>query len=83
MWAGPGGLSGLAIFVYCVQVYKIHGWGQAPISQEIATAHAVGKRVGGRMDLMLDPACEYITFGDALKVGWACDEQRVFWYEDP
>jgi L-alanine-DL-glutamate epimerase-like enolase superfamily enzyme len=35
------------------------------------------------MDLMLDPACEYITFGDALKVGWACDEERFFWYEDP
>src|SRR5262249_7855615 len=38
---------------------------------------------GDRMDLMLDPACEYITFGDALKVGWACDEARYFWYEDP
>ena len=35
------------------------------------------------MDLMLDPACEYITFGDAVKVGWACDEERFFWYEDP
>jgi L-alanine-DL-glutamate epimerase-like enolase superfamily enzyme len=35
------------------------------------------------MDLMLDPACEYITFGEALKVGWACDEQKFFWYEDP
>jgi len=32
---------------------------------------------------MLDPACEYITFGDALKVGRACDEARFFWYEDP
>ena len=51
--------------------------------QEIATVHAVGERVGDRMDLMLDPACEYTTFGDALKVGWACDEQRFFWYEDP
>jgi len=63
--------------------FKIHGWGNAPIAQEIATVHAVGKRVAGKMDLMLDPACEYITFGDALKVGWACDEQRFFWYEDP
>jgi L-alanine-DL-glutamate epimerase-like enolase superfamily enzyme len=35
------------------------------------------------MDLMLGPACEYITFGDALKVGWACDDARYFWYEDP
>jgi L-alanine-DL-glutamate epimerase-like enolase superfamily enzyme len=63
--------------------FKIHGWGQAPIAQEIATVHAVGERVGAEMDLMLDPACEYVTFGDALKVGWACDEQRFFWYEDP
>lgn len=63
--------------------FKIHGWGRAPIRQEIANVHAVGQRVGGRMDLMLDPACEYITFGDAVKVGWACDEQRFFWYEDP
>ena len=63
--------------------FKIHGWGRAPISQEIANVHAVGKRVGGKMDLMLDPACEYQTFGDAVKVGWACDENRFFWYEDP
>ena len=35
------------------------------------------------MDLMLDPACEYTTFGEAVKVGWACDEERFFWYEDP
>ena len=35
------------------------------------------------MDLMLDPACEYNTFGDALKVGRACDEARYRWLEDP
>jgi len=63
--------------------FKIHGWGRAPISQEIATVHAVRRQVGAGMDLMLDPACEYITFGDALKVGWACDEEQYFWYEDP
>ena len=63
--------------------FKIHGWGRAPLAKEIATVHAVGKQVGGKMDLMLDPACEYTTFGEALKVGWACDEQRFFWYEDP
>ncbi|MFC4440361.1 MULTISPECIES: enolase C-terminal domain-like protein [Natrialbaceae] len=34
------------------------------------------------MGLMLDPACEYETFGDAVKVGKACDEQDFFWYED-
>jgi L-alanine-DL-glutamate epimerase-like enolase superfamily enzyme len=63
--------------------FKIHGWGRAPIKQEIANVLEVARRVGGKMDLMLDPACEYTTFGDALKVGWACDEGKFFWYEDP
>jgi L-alanine-DL-glutamate epimerase-like enolase superfamily enzyme len=35
------------------------------------------------MDLMIDPACEYNTFGDALKVGRACDAEGFFWIEDP
>jgi L-alanine-DL-glutamate epimerase-like enolase superfamily enzyme len=35
------------------------------------------------MDLMLDPACEYQTWADTLKVGRACDEARYFWLEDP
>ena len=63
--------------------FKIHGWGDAPVRQEIANVHAVGKRVGERMDLMLDPACELRTFGDTVKVGWACDDERFFWLEDP
>ncbi|MFB6112467.1 MAG: mandelate racemase family protein [Halodesulfurarchaeum sp.] len=67
--------------------YKIHGWGggdeQRDIEREVAMVHAVGDRVGDEMDLMLDPACEYETFGDALKVGRACDEEDFFWYEDP
>jgi len=87
----PDGLSTPAAFAdfaeHCLELgypaFKIHGWGRAPILQEIANVHAVGRRVGGKMDLMLDPACEYTTFGDAVKVGWACDEERFFWYEDP
>ncbi|MBN1581237.1 MAG: mandelate racemase, partial [Anaerolineae bacterium] len=63
--------------------FKIHGWGRAPLSLEIANVHAVGRRVGAVLDLMLDPACEYITFGDAVKVGRACDDERFYWYEDP
>jgi len=63
--------------------FKIHGWGQAPIAQEAATVQEVRKQVGGGMDLMLDPACEYITFGDAFKIGRECDGARYFWYEDP
>lgn len=67
--------------------FKIHGWGgddnRRDIKREIETVHAVGDRVGDDMDLMNDPACEFETFGDALKVGKACDEQDFFWYEDP
>ena len=67
--------------------FKIHGWGGSPearnIDREVETVHAVGERVGDEMDLMLDPACEYETFGDALTVGRACDEQGFYWYEDP
>ncbi len=63
--------------------FKIHPWQDAPIEKHIALIHAVGKRVGGKMDLMLDPFCAIKTFGDALKLGWACDEYKFFWYEDP
>jgi L-alanine-DL-glutamate epimerase-like enolase superfamily enzyme len=63
--------------------FKIHGWGNAPIQQEVATVLAIGKRVGGKMDLMIDPACEYNTFADALKVGRACDDAGFLWLEDP
>lgn len=67
--------------------FKIHGWGggdaSRDIDREVATVHAVGERVGDDMDLMLDPACEYETFADALTVGRACDEEGFFWYEDP
>jgi L-alanine-DL-glutamate epimerase-like enolase superfamily enzyme len=66
--------------------FKIHGWGgsdgRRDVDREVATVHAVGERVPG-MDLMLDPACEYETWGDALRVGKACDEHDFFWYEDP
>ena len=86
----PGGLSSPDAFAdfaeQCLDIgypaFKIHGWGRAPVSQEVANVRAVGERVGGKMDLMLDPACELITFGDAVKVGWACDEFQYFWYED-
>lgn len=63
--------------------YKIHGWQDSPINDQIALVTEVGKRVGGKMDLMLDPFCALPTFGQALKLGWACDEQNFFWYEDP
>jgi len=67
--------------------FKIHPWSGSDaardIEREVETVHAVGQRVGDEMDLMLDPACEYETFADALKIGRACDEEGFFWYEDP
>ena len=35
------------------------------------------------MDLMINPACEYEIWDDALKVGRACDEVGYFWLETP
>ena len=63
--------------------FKIHGWGRGPIEREVATVLKTRERVGPGMDLMIDPACEYDTFADALKVGRACDTADFFWYEDP
>ena len=63
--------------------FKIHGWKDSPIEEQVALVRAVGRRVGGKMDLMLDPFCTIRTFGEALKLGRACDEYGFFWYEDP
>mgnify|MGYP000058944339 CR=1 FL=1 len=66
--------------------FKIHVWEQeawGDLDREIEMVHAVGDRVGDEMDLMLDPACQYETFADALQVGKACDEENFYWYEDP
>jgi L-alanine-DL-glutamate epimerase-like enolase superfamily enzyme len=63
--------------------YKIHPWWKAPIDDHVRLVEAVGRRVGGKMDLMLDPACAFDTFGDAVKVGLACDAAGFYWLEDP
>jgi L-alanine-DL-glutamate epimerase-like enolase superfamily enzyme len=63
--------------------FKIHGWGNGPIQREVATVLETRRAVGDQMDLMLDPACEYNTWADTLKVGLACDEARYLWLEDP
>lgn len=86
-----GGLSSPEAFadfaVQCKEMgypaFKIHGWGRGPIAREVATVLKTREAVGPEMDLMIDPACEYETFADALKVGQACDAAGYFWYEDP
>lgn len=63
--------------------FKIHGWGDSAVAEEVETVYAVRKAVGDDMDLMNDPACEPLTFLDALKIGRACDECNFLWLEDP
>jgi L-alanine-DL-glutamate epimerase-like enolase superfamily enzyme len=61
--------------------FKIHGFGDP--ERDIAVCRAVAERVGEGMDLMLDPASEYDTYAETLRVGRALDELEYFWYEDP
>ena len=63
--------------------FKIHPWPGGPIRRHVDVVRAARQRVGSGMDLMLDPFCYYETFGEALKVGRACDEAEFFWLEDP
>lgn len=63
--------------------FKIHPWPGGPIQRHVDVVRVVRQRVGDKLDLMLDPFCYYETFGQALKVGRACDEAGFFWLEDP
>ncbi len=63
--------------------FKIHGWENGEPRREAEAILAVRDRVGPTMDLMSDPYNALLTFGDAVKVGRACDEAGYFWYEDP
>ena len=64
------------------KAFKIHPWAPADIDQEVKVVNEVGK-LSSKMNLMIDPCCEYETYADALRVGRACDENNYFWYEDP
>ena len=63
--------------------FKIHGWGDSAIAEEIESIYAVRKKVGDDMGLMNDPACEPVTYLEALKIGRACDDANFLWLEDP
>ena len=63
--------------------FKIHGWGDYKLEEEIQTILKVREAVGNNMDLMLDPACEINTFLETVKIGKACDEANYLWLEDP
>jgi len=66
------------------RAYKIHPWREkASLELHIRMVEEVGKRMAGRMKLMLDPSSVYETFADAVEVGRACDAWGYYWYEDP
>jgi L-alanine-DL-glutamate epimerase-like enolase superfamily enzyme len=86
-----GGLSSPEDFadfaVHCQRLgfrgFKMHGWGEGNVKEEIASVLLIRERVGPSMDLMLDPACHLRTFADTVAVGRACDEAHFMWFEDP
>ncbi len=63
--------------------FKIHGWNDGNIRREAHNIRHLAEKVGSKMGLMLDCACELRTFADALYVGKACDDGDYIWYEDP
>jgi L-alanine-DL-glutamate epimerase-like enolase superfamily enzyme len=63
--------------------FKMHPMAWPDVRSHVEAVLAIGKRVGGKMDMMVDPYCLFPTFADALKVGRACDEAGFFWLEDP
>jgi L-alanine-DL-glutamate epimerase-like enolase superfamily enzyme len=81
----PEDYAGFAEHCYALgyRAFKIHGWYDGNAEEEAAVIRLLGKRVGNRMALMADPACQIRTFLDALTVGRACDEAGFRWFEDP
>ena len=65
------------------KAYKMHGWKDGNVSEEIKMLKAVGERVNGKMKIMYDSACHLSTIADALEVGKVCDHYGFYWYEDP
>ena len=63
--------------------FKIHPMAWPDVQTHVDAIRAIGKRVGGTMDMMIDPYCLFPTFADALKIGRACDDAGFFWLEDP
>ena len=65
------------------RAFKMHGWTNGDVEEESNMIKAVAKRVNGRMKIMYDAACHLKTLTDALEVGKVCDENNLYWYEDP
>jgi L-alanine-DL-glutamate epimerase-like enolase superfamily enzyme len=65
------------------RAFKMHGWYDGDVVEESAVIRMLARRLGNRMALMLDPACQIRTFADAVAIGRVCDEAGFRWYEDP
>jgi L-alanine-DL-glutamate epimerase-like enolase superfamily enzyme len=63
--------------------FKVHGWHEGDPREEAAVVRHLGERFSGRLALMLDPACVFDSFMDALYVGRACEDAGFLWLEDP
>ena len=48
--------------------FKMHPFAWPEVDRHVEAVLAIGKAVGGTMDMMLDPYCLYETFADALRV---------------
>lgn len=87
----PGGLDSVEKYAdfaqECVErgipAFKIHGFGDGDVANEIGIMSSIRERVGNSMKLMTDPASSLRSFMDAVEVGRACDDLDFFWYEDP
>ena len=56
--------------------------GYATLERDIAAMHAVRKRIGGDVHLMIDYN-QVLTVGDALARGRALDAENIYWMEEP
>lgn len=65
------------------RAFKIHGWTDGNVRREVDNIVSLRKCMGDDFVIMIDPACVLRTFADALRVGRACDDADLFWYEDP
>jgi L-alanine-DL-glutamate epimerase-like enolase superfamily enzyme len=87
----PGGLDSIESYAdfaddcksQGISAFKIHGFNDGNVQNEIGIMTAVRERVGDDMKLMNDPASSLRSFMDAVEVGRACDDLKFFWYEDP
>jgi L-alanine-DL-glutamate epimerase-like enolase superfamily enzyme len=69
------------------QAFKLHTWaplltGDVDWRRDAEACAAVRERVGGDMNLMLDP-WHFYDRQDALSLGRAIEELDFFWYEEP